>query len=131
MGQYYRLINVSKSQKLPEIGGKAIEILVNIYDFNATEGTSCLMLLILNLGTNDMTLQNLCLKHLSENKQYYSLESLPAHFQRKLEVFSSSRGVGAWSCDRLVIIGDESDASPYPPDGEFKEGTTYLRYGVP
>ena len=126
MGQYYRLINLSKSQRLPEICGKAIEIIPNIYDYDATEGTSCLMLLLLDLGTNEMTLQNSCLKYLCENKQDYSLGSLPAHLRRDLEVaFLSQTGVGAWSGDRLVLIGDESKNSPCPPDGEIKEGTIY------
>ena len=107
-----------------------MEIIPNIYDWDATEGTSDLILLLLNLDS-EMTLQNLCLKFLSVNKQYYySFEALPKHLHGELEmsqgiVSLSQCGVSAWCGDRLVIIGDESDDSPYPPDGEWKEGSIY------
>ncbi len=41
------------------------------------------------------------------------------------ESFLSQGLVGEWAGDRLIITGDYSDYSPFPPLGEWKQGNLY------
>lgn len=110
------------------IDGKAIEIILDQY--SEFQG---LLLLLLDLGNHDMSLQSLCLTFLSNNKQYYSLatlENFPQHLQKRLDVIEdetllAQQGVGKWAGDRLSLTGDETHFSRYPPHGEWKEGSIY------
>lgn len=87
-----------------------------------------LSLFLLDLGDYEYkhlrSLQNLCLKFLCNDEQQY--EHLPKHLIKKLDVTFLSQGlVGEWAGDRLIIAGDYSKLSPFPPHGEWKEGNLY------
>lgn len=129
MGQYYLLANVTKSQSIHPLLMKAGEIVVN-GDFQLL-----LSFLLLDLDNHEYrkessrSLQNLCLKFLCNNEQLYSqatLEVLPKHLLKKLDVtYLSQRLVGEWARDRLIITGDYSDFSPFPPHGEWRSGNLF------
>lgn len=111
---------------MDDIGGKAIGILMDC-DFQG------LLLLLLDLGNLEISLQSLCLKYLSSNKQHYTqttLENLPQALQKGLDVAEdvtilSQLGVGKWAGDRLSLSGDETDFSRFPPHGEWKKGRVF------
>ena len=88
-----------------------------------------LALLLLDLGDGDPgSLENLCLKYISGRWKLRSLAvgQLPKYLQEKLERASLSRHlVGAWSGNHLIITGCYSNFSPFPPDGEWKEGNLF------
>ena len=90
-----------------------------------------LSLFLLDLGEcgHLKTLQNQCLGFLGHNEQQYSpgtFEILPKHLLEKMDVaYLSQQLVGEWAGDRLIITGDYSEWSPFPPDGEWKKGNLY------
>lgn len=76
------------------------------------------------------SLQTLCLKFIAKNEHQYqpnSLESLlPQHLLKKKDlIFLSQQLIGEWAGDRLIITGDYSEYSPFPPNGEWKEGNLF------
>ncbi len=123
MGQYYILANVTKSQKMSSWLMKAYEIAANgFFQF-------WLMILLLDIEhqEKESTLENICLKSLAEieNREDYT-KSLPSHLERKVDnCFLSQQLFGRWARDRLIITGDYSDFSPFPPNGDWKKGNLY------
>ena len=129
MAQSYLLVNVTQSQKVNPwkmglwLSAKAIPI---VYDrFHEL----MLALFLIDLGDDDpRSLESLCLKYISSHEQLYSsiTGQLPKYLQDKLgKTYLSQHLVGAWSGNRLIITGDYSAFSPFPPNGEWKEGNLY------
>ena len=126
MGQYYTFVNISKSQTVHRYFGlKALEF---IWDWFFQQG---LALLLLDLGVDDsQSLEQSCLNFLGDNASQYQPSAferlLPKHFMSKIDVsYLTQRKVGAWAGDRLIVTGDYSDYSPFPPHGEWKAGSLY------
>ncbi|XP_019851696.1 PREDICTED: uncharacterized protein LOC109581756 [Amphimedon queenslandica] len=89
-----------------------------------------LALLLLDLGDNSQSLEQSCLNFLGDNASQYQPSAferlLPKHFVSKIDVaYLRQRKVGAWAGDRLIVTGDYSDYSPFPPHGEWKSGCLY------
>ena len=124
MGQYYIFANVTKSQAMdPSCFSKACSI-VGAEDF---QFWLTILLLDIEHQENEHTLENICLKSLAEieNREDYT-KFLPSHLERKVDIcFLSQQLFGRWARDRLIITGDYSDFSPFPPNGDWKKGNLY------
>ena len=94
-----------------------------------------LALLILDFGQSDQlkqrSLENVCLEYLARysDKKYapgYE-QQLPKHLQQKLKITKLAQllHIGAWSGDRLIITGDDSEYNPFPPDGKWTKGNLF------
>ena len=127
MVQCYLLGNVTKCQgKAPTASWQAISIVGN-GDFQSE-----LALLLLDFGQNDPELQkksleNTCLEYLARHSDEYTEgyeQQLPKQLQQKIIMKKMTLlHVGAWAGDHLIITGDYSDYSPFPPDGRWMKNS--------
>ena len=120
MGQYYVFANLTKSQSMHSMLQKALEILAN------GSYLPWLQLFLLDLGDSKLgqsSLQNNCLEVVSNSDpSSAATDLLPKTMQKKLDLtFLTQQLVGRWAGDRLIITGDYSTYSPFPPNGEWKE----------
>ena len=86
-----------------------------------------LALLLLDLGKQEKSLEKDCQQYLATHGEEYpegTLQLLPKHQQQKVDKtqLQQLHHIGAWAGDRLVIIGDYSEAGPFPPNGEWRRG---------